>query len=73
METLFGNRNAFVYGRTFKKEDLEFFERCDRVIRMKETDLPSTTLCHGIPEEIRGNLGTGGRRTLCPAIKREAI
>lgn len=38
-------------------EDLEFFEHCGRTIRPDLKGIPETTLCHGIPEDTRGNLG----------------
>ena len=38
-------------------EDIDFFARCACVLNPKLKEIPLTTLCHGIPEDIRGNLG----------------
>ena len=40
-----------------KAEDLAFFAHCECVIRPELQGMPATTLCHGIPKDIRGNLG----------------
>lgn len=40
-----------------RTEDIEFFTRCTSVLCPKLEEIPATTLCHGIPEDIRGNLG----------------
>ena len=40
-----------------KKEDIIFFEQCKTVCIPKIEGIPETTICHGIPENIRGNLG----------------
>lgn len=40
-----------------KKEDISFFEQCKTVWIPQIEEIPRTTLCHGIPEDIRGNLG----------------
>jgi len=40
-----------------RAEDLAFFASCESVLRTKLQGIPETTLCHGIPEDIRGNLG----------------
>lgn len=39
------------------QKDLEFFESCPRVLLPDAKGLPQTTICHGTPEDIRGNLG----------------
>lgn len=39
------------------EKDYAFFEQCPSVLRPKTVGMPDTTLCHGIPEDIRGNLG----------------
>ena len=52
-----GTGTLLYTAKHLKKEDLAFFEGCDRVRRVKEPDFPSTTLCHGTVEDIRGNLG----------------
>lgn len=39
------------------EKDYAFFEQCPSVLRPKTVGMPETTLCHGIPEDIRGNLG----------------
>ncbi len=40
-----------------KEEDISFFFHCERVLRLESAGMPSTTICHGIPKDIRGNLG----------------
>ena len=39
------------------KEDIAFFEQCKTVCVPEIEGIPKTTLCHGIPKDIRGNLG----------------
>ena len=49
---------ALLYTRKhLKKEDIAFFEQCKNVCVPKIEGIPATTICHGIPEDIRGNLG----------------
>lgn len=38
------------------REDLEFFEGLPSVTRVKIEEYPELLLCHGTPEEIRGNM-----------------
>lgn len=38
-------------------EDIVFFEHCKSVLRPEDEKIAPVTLCHGIPEDIRGNLG----------------
>lgn len=38
------------------REDLEFFESLPSVTRVQIGDCPELLLCHGTPEEIRGNM-----------------
>lgn len=38
------------------REDLEFFEGLPSVTRVQIADCPELMLCHGTPEEIRGNM-----------------
>ncbi len=40
-----------------REEDIAFLDSCKQVIRLENQKLPSTTLCHGTPENSRGNLG----------------
>lgn len=52
------------------KQDLDFFGSCFRVVRPDAEGLPKTTICHGIPEDIRGNIGE--RPELLEAALRQA-
>ena len=38
------------------REDLEFFEGLPSVTRVQIADCPELMLCHGAPEEVRGNM-----------------
>ena len=39
------------------KDDIAFFEKCKTVLVPDVEEIPKTTICHGIPNDIRGNLG----------------
>jgi len=40
-----------------KAEDIDFFEHCETVLHPALTEIAPVTLCHGIPEDVRGNIG----------------
>lgn len=49
---------ALLYTREhLTKEDIAFFEKCKTVCVPEIEGIPETTICHGIPKDIRGNLG----------------
>ncbi len=50
-----------------KNEDITFFSQCKNVYRPEIVGIPGTTICHGIPEDVRGNLGE------CPQLLEEAL
>lgn len=40
-----------------EKKDIAFINRCPVILRPETEKLPPVTLCHGIPEDTRGNVG----------------
>lgn len=52
-----GTGSLLYVAQRLTAEDISFFQSCEAVLRPEISGLPDITLCHGIPENLRGNIG----------------